>query len=274
MVKSIKELRKICYADPDIYRPWYNKHYVSKVSVPVTWLLVHTPITPNQVSIIEFFLVILSALFLFSGKPWNILIALLILQLANLLDCVDGEIARYKKKTSLTGAHLEAIFDQLLTYFIFFPLAFGIFLQTGSKAILIVGFLCATFAKSIIMPAIYQTVIIHRLRGRAYPKQKGNKEVKSISINLQGGETGNSINNIYDKFKDFWATPNVILILTIISIIELVNQYSPFMASYTLFYWYLTIFAITVVFKQIISFIVHYRGKATERYYKTLFENK
>ena len=270
MVKSVKELRKICYEDPDIYRPWYNK-YMMKISVYVSWLLLHTPITPNQVSIISFFLVILSSLFLFSGNLGHIFIAMLILQFANILDCVDGEIARYKKKTSLTGAHLEAIFDQLLAYFIYFPLAFGIFLQTGSKAILIVGFLCAAFAKSIIIPTMYQAVIAHGLKNHSYQKQKTSKEAKSSSVKLQGSSMGKKLNDVYDKFKDFWATPNVILILTIITVIELVNRYSPFMADYTLFYWYLVIFAVAAVFKQVLSFIVHYRGKATEQYYKALF---
>tara|TARA_B100000315_G_C14369664_1_gene492374 strand:- start:103 stop:813 length:711 start_codon:yes stop_codon:yes gene_type:complete len=234
-------------------------------------MLLHTPITANQVTIFEYFLLPLGAIFLFFGNLEYIFIGLLIIHFTNLLDVVDGDIARYRKKTSLTGAHLEAIFDQLLAYFIYFPLAFGIFLQTGSKAILVVGFLCAAFAKSIIIPTMYQAVIASGLKSHSYQKQKSSKEAKSSSVNLQGSKMGKRINDIYEKFKDFWATPNVILILTIISIIELVNQYSPFMISYTLFYWYLVIFAVAAVFKQVLSFIVHYQGKATEQYYKALF---
>ncbi|MCH7772575.1 MAG: hypothetical protein IIA49_16425 [Bacteroidetes bacterium] len=92
-----------------------------------------------------------------------------------------------------------------------------------------------------------------RMKGRSYSKQKTNKEVESSSVNLQGSKIGKRINGVYNKFKDFWATPNIVIILTIISIIELVNQYSSFIANYTLFYWYMVIFAATVVFKQIVS---------------------
>jgi len=272
MVESVKELRKICYGK-GVYRPWFNK-YVSKISIYVTWMLLRTPVTANQVTIFEYFLLFLGAIFLFFGNLEYIFIGLLIIHFTNLLDVVDGDIARYRKKSSLTGVHLEAIYDQLLAYFVFFPLAFGIFLQTGSKAILVVGFLCATFAKSIVMPAMYDAIVNSRLKGRSYLKQKTNKEVKSSPVNLQGSGTGKRINDIYDRFKDFWEMPNNILILAIISFIELINQYSPFMTNYTLFYWYLVIYATAAVFKQIVSFIVQYKGNAVDQYYKVLFNDK
>ena len=132
MVESIGELRKICYDSPYAYRVWYNK-YVSKLSIYVTWLLLHTKIEANHVTIIEYFLIFISSAFLFFGKLNYILIGIMIIQFSNLLDCVDGEIARYRKKSSLTGVSLENIYHELVSYFMFFPLAFGVFLQTGWK---------------------------------------------------------------------------------------------------------------------------------------------
>lgn len=272
MVESIKELWKICYENQNVYRPWYNK-YVSKISIYVTWLLVHTPITPNQVTIIEFILVIFSSIFLFSGSLWHIFIGLLIIQFTNLLDCVDGEIARYRKKSSLVGVHLEDIYHQLVSYLMFFPLAFGVFLQTGWKSVLIFGFLCSIFSKSVIIPSMYSAIIDTRLHHNTplgYLKQK----TKSSAINLQGSNIGKSLNDIYDKFKDFWAAPTNMVHLTLISIIELVNNNYHFMQGHILFYWYFVVYGIVVILIQLTSFLVHYKGRAVEQYYKALFGDK
>lgn len=268
---TINELWKICYEGQNVYRPWYNK-YVSNVSIYFTWLLIHTPITANQVTIAELILVILSSIFFFLGKLEHIFVGLLIIQVTNMLDCVDGEIARYRKMPSLTGAYLENIYHQLVSYLMFFPLAFGVYIHTGWESILVFGFLCSIFSKSIAIPNIYATVIEKRLSGKSLPSSMGQN--KKSADNLQGTKTGKRLSDLYDKFKDFWAWPTNILHLTAIVIVELVNKYSPFMPSYYLFYWYFVAYTTAVVSIQLTSFAVHYKGKAAEQYYKALFYKK
>ena len=276
MVESIGELRKICYDSPYAYRVWYNK-YVSKFSIYVTWLLLHTKIEANHVTIIEYFLIFISSVFLFLGKLNYILIGIMIIQFSNLLDCVDGEIARYRKKSSLTGVSLENIYHELVPYFMFFPLAFGVFLQTGWKSVLIFGFLCSVSSKSVVIPSMLSAAVNSRLFGDAaldLMRRESTKNIGRKNVNLQGSDTGKKLNNLYNKFKDFWAAPTNILHLTVISIIELINLHYGFMPGYILFYWYLLIYAVAAVLKQVISFLVHYKGRAAEQYYKALFSGK
>ncbi len=272
MVESIKELWKICYERQYVYRAWYNK-YVSKVSIYVTWLLLHTPVTPNQVTIFEFFLVILGSIFLFLGKIEYIFIGMLIIQFTNLLDCVDGGIARYRKKSSLVGLHLEEVYHHLVSHLIFFPLAFGIFLQTGWKSVLIFGFICSIFSKSIIMPTMFSSIIMSRLSDNTPKHLKQNSKRSSNKINLQGSDIGKKLSDMYDRFKYLWAVPTNVN-LTIISIIELINKNYSFVQNYALFYWFLVIYSIAVILMQVISFVVQYRGRAAENYYRRLFTNK
>lgn len=276
MVESVKELWKICYEKRYVYRAWYNK-YVSKVSIYVTWLLLHTPVTPDFVTICELFLVILASIFLFIGKLEYVFIGLLIIQFTNLLDCVDGELARYKKIQSLVGMHLEDIYHQLVSHLMFFPLAFGIFTQTSWKSVLIFGFICSIFSTSIVIPTILSTIFeskLYNISKSNYLKKKTDKKIKNRHINLQGSKLGKKLSDIYDKFKDFWSAPTNILHLTIISIIELVNMLYQFLPNYTIFYWYLAAYATVAILTQTISFIVNYRGRAVEQYYKSLFVHK
>jgi len=276
MVESISELRKVCYEGHKVNRPWYMKYVAMKISIYITWVFLHTPITSNQVTIIEMFLVIIGSVLMAFGNLWYILIGILLIHLTIFLDCVDGELARCRKKWSLVGMHLEDIYHQLLSYLMFFPLAFGIFLNTGWKSILIFGFLCSVFSKSFIIPNMFSAIVKNRLHGNTpmgyLKKQKTKDGIEKI--NLQGSELGKRLSSIYNKFSNIWAAPFNIVHLTIISIVEVINLSYQFFPSYIIFYWYLVIYGIAVVLIQIVSFIVHYKGKAAEHYYLALFNKK
>jgi phosphatidylglycerophosphate synthase len=48
-----------------------------------------------------------------------------LLQLSIIIDCVDGELARYTRQFSQLGAWLDAITDRIKEYLVFFALAYG-----------------------------------------------------------------------------------------------------------------------------------------------------
>jgi hypothetical protein len=55
------------------------------------------------------------------------------LQLSIVVDCVDGELARYTRTFSELGAWLDAITDRVKEYLVFLGLAYGAFVQNGSN---------------------------------------------------------------------------------------------------------------------------------------------
>lgn len=87
-----------------LYRP---------ASLPVTRLLVWTPITPNQVSYLVAALVVLGCwLTAHASMSWVIAGTAVVL-VAAYVDCCDGEIARVKLLSSRLGAWLDTIVDEL-----------------------------------------------------------------------------------------------------------------------------------------------------------------
>jgi phosphatidylserine synthase len=54
-----------------------------------------------------------------------------LLQVSIIVDCVDGEIARYTRKFSELGAWLDAITDRVKEYAVFLGLAYGAFVHNG-----------------------------------------------------------------------------------------------------------------------------------------------
>jgi phosphatidylglycerophosphate synthase len=94
---------------------------MKKVSDRLVDLLVKTPLTANQVTILNFLIFTpLIFYFLYLGGFVNNLIALGLLIAHSFFDLVDGELARKKNMQSKLGEWLENTFDGLLQTFVLF----------------------------------------------------------------------------------------------------------------------------------------------------------
>ena len=122
---SIKEIRnKYQYSSSD---SWYARIVCRRFSVYFTWLLLRTPITPNQITSLMILIGIVGGIFLGMKGSLNGLIGVLFLQLFLIFDCVDGEIARYKRKFSSKGKLLDLIANDVVFISLFSGLIFKIF---------------------------------------------------------------------------------------------------------------------------------------------------
>ena len=104
---------------------FYSVFFLRKISKLFTWLAVRLKMTPNQVTLISFAVGLLSAFGFSRGNFWSIFIGAALLQLSIIIDCVDGELARYTRQFSQLGAWLDAITDRIKEYLVFFALAYG-----------------------------------------------------------------------------------------------------------------------------------------------------
>jgi phosphatidylglycerophosphate synthase len=110
---SVAELRPVVHPaglkDRRSGEHWAGRYYMREVSLRCTRLLVNTRLSPNQFTGLMIVAgVAAGAALLVPGLAGAVLGALLI-QLYLLLDCVDGELARWTKKTSITGVYLDRI---------------------------------------------------------------------------------------------------------------------------------------------------------------------
>src|SRR3989344_3101054 len=180
MVESIKELRKICYANSKSKRPLYMELVTMKFSIYVTKLLLYTPIHADQVTILMMLLAIFGSILLAFGTLKLMLVGILLIHLTIVLDNVNGEIARYRKEGSMTGSFLEFLYHEITATLIFFSLSYGIFLQTGYKSILIFGFLASFFSKSVVLSIIQLAALKNALRDDIHKRKE--KVKKYISL--------------------------------------------------------------------------------------------
>jgi len=99
-------------------------------------VLVGTPVTPNQVTLLALLVGFIAAGFFAQGLS---LYGAVLFQLSALIDCVDGDIARAAFKESRLGKWLDIAGDQIVHIAIFVAIAFGL-KDSGSNApVLLLG---------------------------------------------------------------------------------------------------------------------------------------
>lgn len=110
---SIAELRAVCQPESIMGRVsaehWAGRLYGRRVSIYLTRVLLPTRISPDGVTwlfiasgVIAVGLQIIPAL-------WAALLVALFIQAQLILDCSDGEVARWRKQTGASGVYLDRI---------------------------------------------------------------------------------------------------------------------------------------------------------------------
>jgi CDP-alcohol phosphatidyltransferase-like enzyme len=86
-------------------------------------------LTPNMVTSISMAVAVLAAVWFSAGSRLGMVLGAVLLYAAFVLDCVDGQLARYTRQFSTLGAWLDATFDRAKEYVVYAGLALGS--QTG-----------------------------------------------------------------------------------------------------------------------------------------------
>jgi phosphatidylglycerophosphate synthase len=113
---TIKEMRVVCQQR----RPnakgqkvwaghWFNRLVNRHFSIYFTWLFVKLNVSANQVSLLMILTGLAGTALCIPHLLWLNIIGAFLLMFAEMLDCVDGEVARWTKKSSLKGLYLDLV---------------------------------------------------------------------------------------------------------------------------------------------------------------------
>jgi phosphatidylglycerophosphate synthase len=110
---SIAELRAVAQPRELLARAseehWAGRLYMRRLSLHVTRALIPTSVTPNAVTVLMVPTGLLAAAVLSFAGVWPAVVAALLAQFQLLLDCVDGELARWRQRLSPAGVYLDQI---------------------------------------------------------------------------------------------------------------------------------------------------------------------
>jgi phosphatidylglycerophosphate synthase len=145
------------------YEHWAGRLYMRRVSPYVTRMLVATPISANGVTGLLFPAGLLAALSLTVPGIWGAIGAVVFAQLWLLLDCCDGEVARWRETFSSTGVYLDGL-SHALTQAVL-PAALGIRADGGWDSIggwTVLGLV----ASLLVLLVSLESDLVHSVRAR------------------------------------------------------------------------------------------------------------
>lgn len=110
---SLTELRRVAQPPGLVGRRsaehWAGRLYMRRWSLRVTRALLPLPVTPNGLTLLMLAVGIVAAAVATVVALWAALLAAVLIQVYLLLDCVDGEVARWRRTTSPAGVYLDRL---------------------------------------------------------------------------------------------------------------------------------------------------------------------
>ena len=143
-MESLRELNRIVQK-PDYKTKgnWMARNITREVALPFTWLLLHTPVTANQVTMVSIFVMIVSAFMFSVGTSLSFFVGAILFELWYLIDHMDGQIARYRKEESVTGVFFDYISHYIPNLLVFPFIAIGLLKGSGNLMFIYLGVIIA-----------------------------------------------------------------------------------------------------------------------------------
>ncbi|EDP99766.1 CDP-alcohol phosphatidyltransferase family protein [Shewanella benthica] len=114
---------------------WWSSFVTSPLAIVLNYFVVDIKwFTPNKITLISFITAVIAAVFIVIGGVQNFIIAAILIHLSHVFDCMDGQIARYRKTSSISGCYYDKLTDQIQVFIWFSAIAYAAFMQSGSVA--------------------------------------------------------------------------------------------------------------------------------------------
>ena len=259
VIEPLSELKKICWKETETTS--YAKYVIRHISIRITRLLLPTGISANQVTLIGIVIGILACILIGTGSIVYSILGVGLLQLSYIIDCVDGEIARYKKRSSVNGIFIDFIGHEILIPFSFLALTFLLYNNLHQTSILLLGILAA-WASTSPMGNAKRSVLLNLL-------DKGDLSFYDYSILSDGGKNKSHNSNERSILSSFFLAifyyPGS---MNIISVMTLLYFFYPSLVLISA-----QIYFSAHILLQIYLPIKWYRNDSTEKDFLRLREN-
>ena len=180
-MESIKELRRICQ-EPKGKEPWYITNVRRRASIYITKLFLKLGITANQTTFISIVIGVVGVILFAFGNYWYTLSAVFLLHISSILDCTDGEIARYRGPSPV-GAFFDSLFHDIMYGLTFVGISFGVYQNYPNILVFALGFSASVFKMLHRLTSVKKGYYVKKLEDTPYkPKKESGEPVRSPLI--------------------------------------------------------------------------------------------
>jgi len=88
---------------------WFNRFFSRYISIYITWLFLKLGISANTATFLMIPTTLIGVVLCVPHILWLNILGCSLVIMAEVLDCVDGELARWTKKSSIKGLYLDLV---------------------------------------------------------------------------------------------------------------------------------------------------------------------
>lgn len=125
---------------------WWSSFITSPLAIGVNYFAVDVKwLTPNRITLLSFIVAIVSVFCIVQGGAVGFVIAAILIQLSHVLDCMDGQMARYRKTSSASGSYFDKLTDQIQVTLWFGAAGYAAYAQSQDILPVFLAFAGVTF---------------------------------------------------------------------------------------------------------------------------------
>ncbi len=125
---------------------WWSSFVTAPLAIALNYLVVDIKwLTPNVITLLSFVVAILSVVLIIAGGTANFIGAAVLIHLSHILDCMDGQMARYRNTPSLAGCYFDKLTDQLQVALWFGAIGYAAYAQSHAVMPVFLAFIGVSF---------------------------------------------------------------------------------------------------------------------------------
>jgi phosphatidylglycerophosphate synthase len=154
-IKQIREIvqpktKKVGFLRISVGENWFIAIFARRISIYIAWLFVKLRLTANMVTMLMIMLGIGGASLMVPHILWLNIIGFLLLLSTEVLDAVDGEVARWNKQCSIKGHYLDLVSHILCNSLMYIVCPLHLYLLERQVVYLVLAFVSYAASHSIL----------------------------------------------------------------------------------------------------------------------------
>ncbi|VAW19106.1 hypothetical protein MNBD_ALPHA09-573 [hydrothermal vent metagenome] len=125
---------------------WWSSFVTSPLAILVNYVVVDFKwLTPNLITLLSLITALVAACLIVLGGEVNFYAAAALINVSHILDCMDGQMAKYRGVASRFGNFFDKVTDQIQIFFWFSAIAYAAYSQTQDVGAVFLAFTGVTF---------------------------------------------------------------------------------------------------------------------------------
>lgn len=125
---------------------WWSSFVTSPLAIVINWFVVDIKwLTPNLITLFSLITALVASVLIVVGGEINFIAAAILINFAHILDCMDGQMAKYRGVSSRFGNFFDKVTDQIQIFFWFSAIAYAAYMQTHDVTAVFLAFTGVTF---------------------------------------------------------------------------------------------------------------------------------